>query len=99
MKKMPQAWRLGGARRADGLAAASFSVEKARLFWRAERYHQEYWQRWRPRFLFLGGLILAQSTQPWGAPGDQVCSALTWTFIAFVAWERLFNLEVLLLEE
>ena len=37
-----------------------FAVETTDTFWLAEGYHQEYWQKWRPRYAVLFGLIALQ---------------------------------------
>lgn len=54
------AWVTKGGVRDDGLQRKQFSVEQTDTFWLAEGYHQEYWQKWRPRYAVLFGLIALQ---------------------------------------
>ena len=51
------AWVAQGGKRDDGLERRQFSVEQADTFWLAEGYHQEYWQKWRPRYAALFALV------------------------------------------
>jgi methionine-S-sulfoxide reductase len=54
------AWVAKGGVRDNGLQRKQFSVEQTDTFWLAEGYHQEYWQKWRPRYAVLFGLIALQ---------------------------------------
>jgi len=54
------AWVAQGGKRDDGLERRQFSVETTDTFWLAEGYHQEYWQKWRPRYAALFSLVALQ---------------------------------------
>ena len=49
-------WVARGGARDDGLERRQFGVETTDAFWVAEAYHQEYWQKWRPRGRFDDGI-------------------------------------------
>ncbi len=53
-------WIAQGGKRDDGLERRQFAVEQADTFWLAEGYHQEYWQKWRPRYAALFSLVALQ---------------------------------------
>ena len=73
-------WIAQGGKRDDGLERRQFSVEQTDTFWLAEGYHQEYWQKWRPRYaaLFaLVGLQYADSKLDFLPPAaDTACTVL-----------------------
>ena len=73
-------WIAQGGKRDDGLERRQFAVEQTDTFWVAEGYHQEYWQKWRPRYaaLFaLVGLQYADSKLDFLPPAaDAACTAL-----------------------
>eukprot|EP00629_Pelagomonadales_sp_RCC1024_P009283 CAMPEP_0119266382 /NCGR_PEP_ID=MMETSP1329-20130426/4891_1 /TAXON_ID=114041 /ORGANISM="Genus nov. species nov., Strain RCC1024" /LENGTH=210 /DNA_ID=CAMNT_0007266259 /DNA_START=145 /DNA_END=773 /DNA_ORIENTATION=- len=71
-----EAWIARGGKRADGLERRQFAVETADTFWIAERYHQEYWQKWRPRYALLAALVGIQYADVLDRTGDNVCTAL-----------------------
>mmetsp|Transcript_32846 Transcript_32846/g.104756 ORF Transcript_32846/g.104756 Transcript_32846/m.104756 type:complete len:232 (+) Transcript_32846:1505-2200(+) len=68
-----------------------FQVERVVDFWRAETYHQQFWQKWRPRLALMAGLFLLQwvwadavyyrddiEVLLWGALTLAVCERYVW---------------------
>lgn len=64
-KEVAEEWVDSGIRekrvRPDGVPVAITQVEDLSPFYRAEGYHQRYWQKQRPRFA-IGGALLAISS-------------------------------------
>jgi methionine-S-sulfoxide reductase len=91
------AWVAQGGNRDDGLERRQFSVEQTDTFWLAEGYHQEYWQKWRPRYaaLFaLVGLQYADSKLDFLPPAaDAACTALAVCFGLLFLGERVLDSE------
>ena len=54
----------------------------------ARRYHQEYWQKWRPRYALLAGLISVQYFDVLDRTGDNVCTALALALALVAVGER-----------
>jgi methionine-S-sulfoxide reductase len=91
------AWVAQGGKRDDGLERRQFSVETTDTFWLAEGYHQEYWQKWRPRYaaLFaLVGLQYADSKLDFLPPAaDATCTALAVGIGLLFLGERVLDSE------
>ena len=91
------AWVAQGGKRDDGLERRQFSVEQADTFWLAEGYHQEYWQKWRPRYaaLFaLVGLQYADSKLDFLPPAaDTACTVLAVGIGLLFLGERVLDSE------
>ena len=91
------AWVAQGGKRDDGLERRQFSVETTDTFWLAEGYHQEYWQKWRPRYaaLFaLVGLQYADSKLDFLPPAaDTACSVLAVGIGLLFLGERVLDSE------
>ena len=91
------AWVAKGGVREDGLQRRQFSVEQADTFWLAEGYHQEYWQKWRPRYaaLFaLVGLQYADSKLDFLPPAaDTACTVLAVSIGLLFLGERVLDSE------
>ena len=91
------AWVAKGGVREDGLQRRQFSVEQADTFWLAEGYHQEYWQKWRPRYaaLFaLVGLQYADSKLDFLPPAaDTACTILAVGIGLLFLGERVLDSE------
>lgn len=47
--------------RKDGVPASITAIEPLTVFWKAENYHQRYWQKFRPRIAALVGLMAVGS--------------------------------------
>ncbi|KAJ8612139.1 hypothetical protein CTAYLR_002449 [Chrysophaeum taylorii] len=90
------AWRRKERRRADGLASTTFKVETATQFYVAERYHQGYWERWRPRYALLAFVVIAQTfaTDLLGDLGNTAATILAVGIAAQTCYERLFDTDV-----
>ncbi len=90
-------WIAQGGKRDDGLERRQFAVEQADTFWLAEGYHQEYWQKWRPRYaaLFaLVGLQYADSKLDFLPPAaDAACTALAVGIGLLFLGERVLDSE------
>ncbi|KAG7348599.1 peptide methionine sulfoxide reductase [Nitzschia inconspicua] len=58
-QRMTQAWMETNAsrQRKDGWKAAWTTIEPRSKFFKAEGYHQRYWQKQRPRFALIAGLL------------------------------------------
>ena len=91
------AWVAKGGKRDDGLERRQFSVETTDTFWLAEGYHQEYWQKWRPRYaaLFaLVGLQYADSKLDFLPPAaDTACTVLAVGIGLLFLGERVLDSE------
>ena len=91
------AWVAQGGKRDDGLERRQFAVETTDTFWLAEGYHQEYWQKWRPRYagLFaLVGLQYADSKLDFLPPAaDAACTALAVGIGLLFLGERVLDSE------
>ena len=91
------AWVAQGGKRDDGLERRQFSVETTDTFWLAEGYHQEYWQKWRPRYaaLFaLVGLQYADSKLDFLPPAaDAACTVLAVGIGLLFLGERVLDSE------
>ena len=91
------AWVAKGGKRDDGLERRQFAVETTDTFWLAEGYHQEYWQKWRPRYaaLFaLVGLQYADSKLDFLPPAaDAACTALAVGIGLLFLGERVLDSE------
>ncbi len=91
------AWVAQGGKRDDGLERRQFSVEQTDTFWLAEGYHQEYWQKWRPRYaaLFaLVGLQYADSKLDFLLPAaDTACTVLAVGIGLLFLGERVLDSE------
>ena len=91
------AWVAKGGRRDDGLERRQFAVETTDTFWLAEGYHQEYWQKWRPRYaaLFaLVGLQYADSKLDFLPPAaDTACTVLAVGIGLLFLGERVLDSE------
>jgi methionine-S-sulfoxide reductase len=91
------AWVAQGGKRDDGLERRQFSVEQTDTFWLAEGYHQEYWQKWRPRYaaLFaLVGLQYADSKLDFLPPAaDTACTVLAVGIGLLFLGERVLDSE------
>ena len=91
------AWVAKGGKRDDGLERRQFAVETTDTFWVAEGYHQEYWQKWRPRYaaLFcLVGLQYADSKLDFLPPAaDAACTALAVAIGLLFLGERVLDSE------
>ncbi len=91
------AWVAKGGRRDDGLERRQFAVETTDTFWLAEGYHQEYWQKWRPRYaaLFaLVGLQYADSKLDFLPPAaDTACTVLAVCIGLLFLGERVLDSE------
>ena len=91
------AWVAQGGKRDDGLERRQFAVETTDTFWLAEGYHQEYWQKWRPRYaaLFaLVGLQYADSKLDFLPPAaDATCTALAVGIGLLFLGERVLDSE------
>ena len=90
-------WIAQGGKRDDGLERRQFAVETTDTFWLAEGYHQEYWQKWRPRYaaLFaLVGLQYADSKLDFLPPAaDATCTALAVGIGLLFLGERVLDSE------
>ena len=90
-------WIAQGGKRDDGLERRQFSVEQTDTFWLAEGYHQEYWQKWRPRYaaLFaLVGLQYADSKLDFLPPAaDTACTVLAVGIGLLFLGERVLDSE------
>ena len=90
-------WIAQGGKRDDGLERRQFSVETTDTFWLAEGYHQEYWQKWRPRYaaLFaLVGLQYADSKLDFLPPAaDTACTVLAVGIGLLFLGERVLDSE------
>ena len=86
-----EAWIAGGGARADGLERRAFGVETAREFWVAESYHQDYWQRWRPRAGLVLGLVALQFSPVLDRAGDDACAAVGGLVGLSFVLERVFG--------
>ena len=90
-------WIAQGGKRDDGLERRQFAVEQADTFWLAEGYHQEYWQKWRPRYaaLFaLVGLQYADSKLDFLPPAaDTACTILAVGIGLLFLGERVLDSE------
>ena len=90
-------WIAKGGKRDDGLERRQFAVEQTDTFWLAEGYHQEYWQKWRPRYaaLFaLVGLQYADSKLDFLPPAaDAACTALAVGIGLLFLGERVLDSE------
>jgi peptide-methionine (S)-S-oxide reductase len=53
-----QTWLQQEKRRADGVSTRITTVEPLTRFFQAEEYHQRYWQKQRPRFAAIFGLLM-----------------------------------------
>ena len=86
-----------GGKRDDGLERRQFAVEQTDTFWLAEGYHQEYWQKWRPRYaaLFaLVGLQYADSKLDFLPPAaDAACTILAVGIGLLFLGERVLDSE------
>jgi len=91
------AWVAKGGIREDGLERRQFSVEQTDTFWEAEGYHQEYWQKWRPRYASLFGLTALQyadSKLDFLPPAaDGVCTAFAVSIGLLFLGERVLDSE------
>ena len=91
------AWVAKGGKRDDGLERRQFAVEQTDTFWLAEGYHQEYWQKWRPRYaaLFaLVGLQYADSKLDFLPPAaDTACTVLAVGIGLLFLGERVLDSE------
>ena len=91
-------WVAVGGRRDDGLERRQFAVETTSTFWIAEEYHQRYWQKWRPRFASLFGLILLQWADSKVAflpeAADAACTGVAFAIGAAFVLERVLDAEV-----
>ena len=91
------AWVAKGGKRDDGLERRQFAVETTDTFWLAEGYHQEYWQKWRPRYaaLFaLVGLQYADSKLDFLPPAaDTACTVLAVGIGLLFLGERVLDSE------
>ena len=91
------AWVAQGGKRDDGLERRQFAVETTDTFWLAEGYHQEYWQKWRPRYaaLFaLVGLQYADSKLDFLPPAaDTACTVLAVGIGLLFLGERVLDSE------
>ena len=91
-------WVAVGGRRDDGLERRQFAVETTSTFWIAEEYHQRYWQKWRPRFASLFGLILLQWADSKVAflpeAADVACTGVAFAIGAAFVLERVLDAEV-----
>ena len=91
------AWVAQGGKRDDGLERRQFAVETTDTFWLAEGYHQEYWQKWRPRYaaLFaLVGLQYADSKLDFLPPAaDAACTVLAVGIGLLFLGERVLDSE------
>lgn len=88
-------WRQTSLSRGDGLQSTMFKLENASKFYRAEKYHQEYWQRWRLRAGCLGLLLLLQT---FGPPLTQeveaLCTVVFYGILGVAVLERLVDKSV-----
>ena len=85
------AWVGLGGVRDDGLERRQFAVEETDTFWLAESYHQEYWQKWRPRYALLAALVAVQFGDTLGRTGDDICTALVCALGVLAVVERFFG--------
>ncbi|KAJ1454078.1 peptide methionine sulfoxide reductase MsrA [Pelagophyceae sp. CCMP2097] len=92
-------WRANLRKRPDGLGQDDFQVELLVEFWRAEGYHQTYWQKWRPRYAVLAGLILAQWSNVMPTQFDNACTGLAVGIAGLTVWERIFDESVVKVEK
>ncbi len=90
-------WIAKGGVRKDGLERRQFSVETTDTFWLAEGYHQEYWQKWRPRYAALFSLVALQyadSKLDFLPPAaDAACTALAVGIGLLFLGERVLDSE------
>ena len=90
-------WIAQGGKRDDGLERRQFAVEQADTFWLAEGYHQEYWQKWRPRYAALFSLVALQyadSKLDFLPPAaDAACTALAVGIGLLFLGERVLDSE------
>ena len=84
-------WIAQGGKRDDGLERRQFAVETTDTFWLAEGYHQEYWQKWRPRYALLAALVAVQFGDTLGRTGDDICTALVCALGVLAVVERFFG--------
>ena len=91
------AWVAQGGKRDDGLERRQFAVETTDTFWLAEGYHQEYWQKWRPRYAALFSLVALQyadSKLDFLPPAaDAACTALAVGIGLLFLGERVLDSE------
>jgi len=87
----------------DGWKVEWTTIEPSSNFYQAEGYHQNYWQKQRPRFAVIG-LLLVLSTV--GIPGgvlddalnhqiETVANSVTIAICLFIAAERWFDAKVI----
>ena len=73
-------------------------IEKLTSFWRAEGYHQEYWQKTRPRIALLivllavsSGILDSVVPSQYLTELHTASSAVTLAQLAYVLFERRFS--------
>lgn len=91
------AWRQSMRSRQDGLDSSMFKLETARKFFLAENYHQNYWQKWRPRYALLGLVVLVQTFAPpdlLGQQGNAACTILALSLAGQTLLERAIDKKV-----
>ena len=85
------AWVAAGGARDDGLPRSAFAVETAKPFWRAESYHQEYWQRYRPRVAAVLVFVALQFGDTLDRAGDDACALAGGLIGLSFVLERVFG--------
>ena len=99
-RRAAEEWRARQRRRSDGLSAAAFGVEDLGPgFWRAEGYHQRYWQKWRPRYALLAALFLVNVLDPLQGAWTDAAAALTYALAALALGERFIDAKVVNVDE
>ena len=87
--------------RNDGVPASFTQIEDLSPFYRAENYHQEYWQKTRPRvagmisLMAVGSGILDQYTPlAWQSQVHSVANAVVFAGLLYVLVERKLDTKV-----
>lgn len=91
------AWRRTMRSREDGLDSSMFKLENARKFFLAENYHQNYWQKWRPRYALLLFVVLLQTFAPpdlLGQQGNAACTIVALFLAGLTLFERAIDKKV-----
>lgn len=106
-EKAAQQWleRNAGRQRSDGFMAQWTQIEPLRFFYRAENYHQEYWQKTRPRIATMLFLLAASTSifdniipQAYLSTFHSGCSAAVLFGLLYVVLERTLDAKVVKLE-